>query len=149
MSTQAKNETVCLQSAALDEFNNCISVELYTGSDKVDAIRKALFERYGALITISTTDSLIQLYQNTNDAGQHIFYWTLTVIALLAIMGVLLIWNKQTSLKAAMQTVNGYIVTQSAKPSKKAVVMAVKKNETTPSKEVFQSILDRIEKQNK
>ena len=143
MSTQPKNETVCLQSAALDEINNCISIELYTGSDKVDTMRNALYDQYGSLITISTTDSLIQL---TTKPEQQNFYWMFIAFALLAIIGMFLIWRKQTSRKMAMQTVCGNIIESSHTISMAETVSAIKSETVSPNNRVFEQIMNDIEK---
>lgn len=139
---QPKNEIVCLQSAWLDEINNCISIELYTGSDKVDSMRKALYDRYGDLITVGTTDSLIQ---NLTQPEQHNYYWLFTVFVLIMAMGMFIFWRRQTSRKTALQMVGGGIIESPHQINTKEIVSAIKSATLIPNDGIFERIMIDIE----
>ena len=142
MKTQPNNEVVCLQSAGLDEFNNCIAVELYTGSDKVATMRTALTEHFGALISVSTSDSLIETaLLTTND---HI-YWFFISVALAALIVLFFLWRKQTSSKKVWQLSNGDVDETSYTVVTAGVVSAIKTDIVTPDACVFETILRDIE----
>jgi len=140
MGAQSPNETVCLQSASLDEINNCISIELYTGSDKVDSMKQALYERYGNLVVISTTDDIIEMVGGLEQQNN---YWLFVSVALIVIMGMFII-SRQPSVKVALQTANGNVIDGSRKISMAETVAAIKLSTITPNDEVFGNILKDI-----
>ena len=140
MGAQSPNETVCLQSASLDEINNCISIELYTGSDKVDSMKQALYERYGNLVVISTTDDIIEMVGGLEQQNN---YWLFVSVALIVIMGMFII-SRQPSVKVALQTANGNVIDGSRKISRAETVAAIKLSTITPNDEVFGNILKDI-----
>ena len=140
MVAQSQNETVCLQSASLDEINNCISIELYTGSDKVDSMKKALYERYGNLVVISTTDDLIEMIGGLEQQNN---YWLFISVILIVVMGMFII-GRQQSIKVALQTVNGNVIDGSRKISMAETVAEIKLSTVTPNDDVLENILKDI-----
>lgn len=143
MSTQPKNEVVCLQSAGLDVMNSRISVELYTGSDKVDSMKKRLYDHFGDLINISTTNGLIiPVSKKLNQYWLWIIFMPIIILA----FGTFFVWRKYTSYHYSIQTAGNGVVEGSNSISITETVSIIKAATITPSDSVFPKIMDDIEK---
>lgn len=140
MSVQPAEETVCLQSAALDEVNNCISVELYSGSDRAAETEQRLLARFGDKIRVSVTDELYRLL--TEDiSGKRASLKTWGWLFLLLPLSLLLLRPRRASPcpagAAAPGGAMGYAQTAAL----------VKKGISVPGDSVFLGILKKIEEQ--
>ena len=74
--------------------------------------------------------------------------WMWSVCALLLMGAASVVFFKRGIRIPALQTANGNIMTQNTGVSAKETISAIKKSETTPDKNVFDSILQRIDKEN-
>ena len=146
MSIQTSDEIVCIQSAWIDEVNNIITVEFYTGSDKVEDTRARLTEHFGALVNTSTTDDLITLESKLVDRVDNTWILFTVVAIMMALIGTAFIWRKRTSLVYARQAVGSGTIEETSTMSTDAVVSAVKEATITPSESVFEGIMRDIRK---
>jgi len=151
MSVQTQDEVVCIQSAWLDEINNCIVVEFYTGSEKLDATRERLLQHFDGFINTAVTDDLITLDSKIMDSTlngktNYTWIWLTAIIMVTLLAGTFLVWRKHTSLVYARQTVGGGIIEETASVTNKEVLSAVKAATITPSDSVFNGIMRDIVK---
>ena len=145
MAVQTSEEVVCIQSAWLDEINNCIGVEFYTGSDKLDVTRERLLQHFDGLINTTTTDSLIELDSKLVDKVSYTWVW-FTSAAMMILAGTALVWRKRTSFVYARQTVGGGIAEDASPMNNREVLSAVKAATITPDDSIFDGIMRDIAK---
>ena len=144
MAVQTSEEVVCIQSAWLDEINNCIAVEFYTGSDKLDATRERLLQHFDGLINTTTTDSLITLDSKLVEKTDYTWVWFSSVTMMMVLAGAVLVWRKRTSLVYARQTAGGGVIADTHSMSNDETVATVKASTVTPKDSVFERIMKDI-----
>jgi hypothetical protein len=143
-------------------FNSeLIFVEIADGYEKEYA--QKYIEQYGAFVVVTNDVSAAMaaaeigggriivpfapdLSGNTKN-GFNLWLWTVGGILLLGTAAIL--FANRTRFIPAMQTTSGNIVTGNAPVSKKQTIAAIKNSAITPSDDVFNSIMEKIEKAQK
>ena len=146
MDTQPKDEVVCLQSAWLDEVGNRVGVELYTGSERVEEMREALLDRFGSLITVGVTDSLIEFKTAAvvPSSAKNQFYRWFLLVPLIGVMGFV-VWRRRMARSLSLQTAEG-VVAGSRKMSSAEVAQLVRSSKVSPGADVYERIAEEIER---
>ena len=144
MSVQSADEPVCIQSAWLDEVNNIIVVEFYTGSDNVEEMRERLIQHFGGLIDTSTTNDLITLDSKLMDKVDNTWIWFTSVAMMMVLTGTILVWRKRSSLVLLRQAVGGGTENATTAINTKETLSTIKEASITPDDSVFDRIMRDI-----
>ena len=128
-----------------------VLVEIADGYEKEYA--KKYIEQYGAFVVVTNdigaADNAeagmggLEIGGNTKN-GLNLWVWSTVAIFFVGMAAIL--FANRTRLIPAMQTANGNIVTGNAPVSRKQTIAAIKNSAITPSDNVYNSIMEKIEK---
>ena len=139
MIPHSSDDPICLQSAGLDEINNCIYVELYTGSPKVPAMRDALIAYFGPRVCVTTTDSLIQFTTaHYIESGTPYQAWMIAAVFLLGIIALVVILRRTEDRQKIYVTAHGDTVLM--KDSSNLIEQRLRAAMETPDPETLEKI---------
>lgn len=103
------------------------------------------FEKfYGDMAVVEESDAPMRAIANDNGTGLF-----LLLIPMVLLAGASILFFNRSRLIPAMQTTSGSVITQSAPVSKKQMIEVVKNSAITPSDDMFNSIMEKIEKTQK
>jgi hypothetical protein len=125
-----------------NEFRVIISVDEAVATEYANRF----YSQYGDKVVVKAgggivLDDFLSPIQSAKNTWQLPLF-----ISMIALACVSILFFNRTRLIPAMQTANGNIVTGNAPMSKKQTVAAIKNSAITPSDDVFNSIMEKIEK---
>lgn len=117
-----------------------------------------MFDRYSEFLIltgdIEAAESNISNYDKGGQptgpkipGGPNYYLWIIIISGI--VFGSAFAFAMKRKLIPALQTTNGKVVTRNAAVSKKEAIFSVKQNEQAPDAKVFDSILQKIEKEDK
>lgn len=121
-----------------------VMVKIAEGHEKEYA--KKFIQQYSSFVVVTNNldgakeDTLLT---GSAEKGNMLWIWTITTTLLMGATAIL--FFNRTRLIPAMQTTTGKVVTQSTSVSRKETISAIKNSETSPSDEVFSTILCKID----
>lgn len=103
---------------------------------------------YGSFINIIDGTTSTTVTVATDDgfgfSSSSINSSLLRMVAFVVCIGVLFLLFKKHRLVLVAQTPNGVAVTQSGKPTEKAIVEAIRKSEVKPAEDTFEKIMEKV-----